>query len=111
MLLYLCSSPHVEIWSVKDRGLIVEKVRSISCQSDSRVTALCWHSQDVSLFIGFSNGNVTELNASMSKARGFIRLTADVIMKLDSEVVQIDCHENKIVASTLTKSYLSSIDQ
>ncbi|CAH1786728.1 unnamed protein product [Owenia fusiformis] len=82
-----------------------ERIRVSHEHKETIVTSLCWNHTGNKLFCGDQNGKVTVAYIS-SKAKDLFKHPTEVIMKLDSKVVQLDCCENKVLVSTLTRSYL-----
>ncbi|XP_013390799.1 uncharacterized protein LOC106159140 isoform X3 [Lingula anatina] len=83
-----------------------ERLRLSVDHKNATITSLCWNDLGTRLFIGDNTGKVTAANISTSKAKDLIKLPSEVILRLDSAVVQMDFLDGKLLISTLTKSYL-----
>ncbi|KAL4224655.1 Hermansky-Pudlak syndrome 5 [Mactra antiquata] len=101
------SSNNVHVLDLRlDSRSKAETLKSSNTHIGSSVTCLHWDNASTKLYVGDDLGNVSMMSVSSSKAKNLFSLPLEVIMKLDSMIVQIDNVEDKILVSTFTKCYL-----
>ncbi|XP_053385025.1 uncharacterized protein LOC123535954 [Mercenaria mercenaria] len=83
-----------------------ETLRSTSDLSGCLVTNLLWDQTSAKLYIGDDLGKVSMMPVYSNKAKNLFSIPLEVIMKLDSAIVQLDKAEDKILVSTVTRCYL-----
>ncbi|XP_060568144.1 BLOC-2 complex member HPS5-like, partial [Ruditapes philippinarum] len=83
-----------------------ETLRSSSDLAGCLVTSLLWDQTSAKLFIGDDLGKVSMMPVYSNKAKNLFSLPLEIIMKLDSAIVQLDKAEDKILVSTMTRCYL-----
>ncbi|XP_052269616.1 uncharacterized protein LOC127871025 isoform X2 [Dreissena polymorpha] len=83
-----------------------ETLRSSSDLGVAVATYLSWDDGSGKLYIGDDLGRVHLMMVYANKAMNLFAMPLEVIMKLDSTVIQIDGVADKIVVSTVTRCYL-----
>ncbi|XP_075234900.1 WD40 repeat domain-containing protein pink isoform X2 [Lycorma delicatula] len=74
--------------------------------SGTRVTALQWANTSDQIFIGDSVGRLSVINVSLFMSKNIFQIPSFIFMQLDSGVVQISCHDDRLLISTLTHCYV-----
>ncbi|RZF46955.1 hypothetical protein LSTR_LSTR011223 [Laodelphax striatellus] len=72
----------------------------------SRITALQWVHTSDQVFIGDSLGRLSVINVSLFMSKNIFQIPAFIFMQLDSSVVQISCHDDMLLVSTTSHSYV-----
>ncbi|XP_076449965.1 uncharacterized protein LOC143286311 [Babylonia areolata] len=83
-----------------------ERLRQTLDHLGTMVTAMVWDSASSSLFVGDCTGKVTHINVPTSKAKTIFSQPSQTIVRVDSGVSQLDWWGNKLLASSLTATYL-----
>ncbi|XP_071112964.1 uncharacterized protein [Haliotis cracherodii] len=83
-----------------------ERVRVTSDHVGCTVTCLQWGGHNSKLFVGDNVGKITVCYIPSSKAKTLFLQPSEIILRLDTTVVQLDWWGDKLLASTLTRSYL-----
>ncbi|XP_029636471.1 uncharacterized protein LOC115211873 [Octopus sinensis] len=88
-----------------------EKLRMSNIHVGRIVTAVAWNTTGSQFFIGDNMGTVSIIYVSNSKAKDLFGQPLDVILNLDSAIVQMDWAREKLLVSTLTRCYLCLTDK
>ncbi|KAL8614338.1 hypothetical protein ACOMHN_007676 [Nucella lapillus] len=83
-----------------------ERLRQTTDHVGAMVTAMVWDSASSSLFVGDCTGKVTHINVPTSKAKTIFSQPSQTIAHLDCGVTQLDWWGHKLLASSLTGTYL-----
>lgn len=78
------------------------------------ITALCWDTSTLRVFVGDSAGRVTFLRAGSSKlgkGSAFVIFPIQTVTTVDSRVVQLCYHDNRLLVSSLSRCYLCDIER
>ncbi|XP_041351776.1 Hermansky-Pudlak syndrome 5 protein-like [Gigantopelta aegis] len=89
-----------------DRRCKPERLRLSTDHVGFTVTALHWDTSSSKLFIGDSVGKISVAYIPSSKAKTLFTHPSEVIVRLDSAVIQLDWWDRKLLVSTVTRSYL-----
>ncbi|XP_025087276.1 Hermansky-Pudlak syndrome 5 protein-like [Pomacea canaliculata] len=89
-----------------ERRIRPERVRQTTDHVGATVTAMLWDNSSSSLFVADSLGKVTLINVSASKAKTLFTIPSETIVRLDSSVYQMDWWSNKLLVSTVSRTYL-----
>ncbi|XP_041053959.1 Hermansky-Pudlak syndrome 5 protein isoform X2 [Carcharodon carcharias] len=109
------SQGHVIVWELhQERRGKPERIYVSSEHKGRQVTALCWDTTALRVFVGDNLGKVSGLKVNSSKqgkAAAFVMFPVQVITTVDSRVVQLDYLEGKLLVSSLTRCYLCDTDR
>ncbi|XP_077372756.1 BLOC-2 complex member HPS5 isoform X1 [Festucalex cinctus] len=78
------------------------------------ITALCWDTNALKVFVGDSAGKVSFLRAGsskMGKGSGFVMFPVQTVTTVDSKVVQLGYQEGRLLVSSLIRCYLCDTDR
>ncbi|XP_052800532.1 uncharacterized protein LOC128231569 [Mya arenaria] len=104
------SSVHVLDLKLETRSK-AETLRSSSDLGVAMATYLHWDETNSKLYVGDDSGGIHLMTVHTNKAKNLFSLPLEVIMKLDSGVVQIDSVDDRLLVSTLTRCYLCNTKQ
>ncbi|XP_067902207.1 Hermansky-Pudlak syndrome 5 protein [Heterodontus francisci] len=109
------SQGHVIVWELhQERRGKPERIYVSSEHKGRQVTALCWDTTALRIFVGDNLGKVSGLKVNSSKqgkAAAFVIFPVQVITTVDSRVVQLDYMESRLLVSSLTRCYLCDTDR
>ncbi|XP_023575101.1 Hermansky-Pudlak syndrome 5 protein [Octodon degus] len=106
----------VVIWELNQehRGK-PERIYVSSEHKGRKVTALCWDTAILRVFIGDHAGKVSAIKLNTSKqtkaAAAFVMFPVQTIITVDSCVVQLDYLEGRLLVSSLTRSFLCDTER
>nr|XP_019934990.1 PREDICTED: Hermansky-Pudlak syndrome 5 protein [Paralichthys olivaceus]XP_019934991.1 PREDICTED: Hermansky-Pudlak syndrome 5 protein [Paralichthys olivaceus] len=78
------------------------------------ITALCWDTSALRVFVGDSGGKVSFLRAGSSKLRkgsGFVIFPVQTVTTVDSRVVQLGYQDGRLLVSSLSRCYLCDTER
>lgn len=78
------------------------------------ITALCWDSSVLRVFVGDSVGKVSYLRAGSSKTgkgAAFVIFPVQTVTTVDSKVVQLGYQDGRLLVSSLSRCYLCDTDR
>uniref|UniRef100_A0A8C7Y874 Hermansky-Pudlak syndrome 5 protein homolog n=1 Tax=Oryzias sinensis TaxID=183150 RepID=A0A8C7Y874_9TELE len=78
------------------------------------ITALCWDTSTLRVFVGDSGGKVTSLRAGSSKlgkGSAFVIFPVQTVTTVDSRVVQLGCQDGCLLVSSLSRCYLADTER
>ncbi|XP_061678765.1 Hermansky-Pudlak syndrome 5 protein isoform X2 [Syngnathoides biaculeatus] len=78
------------------------------------ITALCWDTNTLKVFVGDSAGKVSFLRAGSSKlgkGSGFVMFPVQTVTTVDSKVVQLGYQEGRLLVSSLSRCYLCDTER
>ncbi|RVE71727.1 hypothetical protein OJAV_G00054870 [Oryzias javanicus] len=78
------------------------------------ITALCWDSSTLRVFVGDSGGKVTSLRAGSSKlgkGSAFVIFPVQTVTTVDSRVVQLGYQDGRLLVSSLSRCYLADTER
>uniref|UniRef100_A0A3Q0RFW0 HPS5 biogenesis of lysosomal organelles complex 2 subunit 2 n=1 Tax=Amphilophus citrinellus TaxID=61819 RepID=A0A3Q0RFW0_AMPCI len=79
------------------------------------VTALCWDTSVLKVFVGDSGGKVSFLRAGSSKlgkvGSAFVIFPVQTVTTVDSKVVQLGYQDGRLLVSSLTRCYLCDTEK
>nr|XP_004553035.1 Hermansky-Pudlak syndrome 5 protein [Maylandia zebra]XP_004553036.1 Hermansky-Pudlak syndrome 5 protein [Maylandia zebra] len=78
------------------------------------VTALCWDTSALKVFVGDSGGKVSFLRAGsskMGKGSAFVIFPVQTVTTVDSKVVQLGYQDGRLLVSSLTRCYLCDTEK
>ncbi|XP_072128431.1 Hermansky-Pudlak syndrome 5 protein isoform X2 [Mobula birostris] len=106
---------HVIVWELhQERRGKPERICMSSEHKGRQVTALCWDTTALRIFVGDNLGKVSVLKVNSSKqgkAAAFVMFPVQVITTVDSRVVQLDYLEGRLLISSLTRCYLCDTER
>ncbi|WAR03727.1 HPS5-like protein [Mya arenaria] len=102
------SSVHVLDLKLETRSK-AETLRSSSDLGVAMATYLHWDETNSKLYVGDDSGGIHLMTVHTNKAKNLFSLPLEVIMKLDSGVVQIDSVDDRLLVSTLTRHTYTQI--
>ncbi|XP_051885108.1 Hermansky-Pudlak syndrome 5 protein isoform X2 [Pristis pectinata] len=109
------SQGHVIVWELhQERRGKPERICVSSEHRGRQVTALCWDTTALRIFVGDNLGKVSVLKVNSSKqgkAAAFVMFPVQVITTVDSRVVQLDYLEGRLLISSLTRCYLCDTER
>lgn len=105
----------VVVWELQlERRGRPERV-SVSWEHRSHaITALCWDTSALRVFVGDSGGKVSCLRAGSSKlgkGSAFVIFPVQTITTVDSRVVQLGYQDSRLLVSSLSRCYLCDTDR
>ncbi|XP_057693292.1 Hermansky-Pudlak syndrome 5 protein [Corythoichthys intestinalis] len=78
------------------------------------ITALCWDTNTLKVFVGDSAGKVSFLRAGSSKlgkGSGFVMFPVQTVTTVDSRVVQLGYQDGRLLVSSLSRCYLCDTER
>ncbi|NWR49052.1 HPS5 protein, partial [Regulus satrapa] len=111
LLLTCCSQGLVVVWELnQERRGKPERIYVSSEHKGRKVTALCWDTAALRVFVGDHVGKVSAIKINTSKqgkaAATFVMFPVQIITTVDSRVVQLDYLDGRLLISSLTRTYL-----
>ncbi|XP_077143256.1 BLOC-2 complex member HPS5 [Ranitomeya variabilis] len=106
----------VVVWELnQERRGKPERIYVSSEHKGRKVTALCWDSAALRVFVGDHMGKVSAIKLNSSKqgkaAASFVMFPVQIITSVDSRVVQLDYMDGRLLISSLSRSYLCDTDR
>ncbi|XP_029438238.1 Hermansky-Pudlak syndrome 5 protein [Rhinatrema bivittatum] len=110
------SQGFVAVWELnQERRGKPERVYLSSDHRGRKVTALCWDTAALRVFVGDHMGKVSAIRVNSSKhgkaAAAFVMFPVQIITTIDSRVVQLDYWDGRLLISSLTRSYLCDTER
>ncbi|XP_030056966.1 BLOC-2 complex member HPS5 isoform X2 [Microcaecilia unicolor] len=110
------SQGFVVVWELnQERRGKPERVYLSSDHKGRKVTALCWDTAALRIFVGDHLGKVSAIKVNSSKhgkaAAAFVMFPVQIITTIDSRVVQLDYLDGRLLISSLTRSYLCDTER
>ncbi|NWR71908.1 HPS5 protein, partial [Centropus unirufus] len=111
-----CSQGLVVVWELnQERRGKPERIYVSSEHKGRKVTALCWDTAALRVFVGDHVGKVSAIKINTSKqgkaAATFVMFPVQIITTVDSRVVQLDYLEGRLLISSLTRTYLCDTER
>uniref|UniRef100_A0A3Q3VRQ4 Hermansky-Pudlak syndrome 5 protein homolog n=1 Tax=Mola mola TaxID=94237 RepID=A0A3Q3VRQ4_MOLML len=105
----------VVVWELQlERRGRPERV-SVSCEHRGQaITALCWDTSTLRVFVGDSGGKVSFLRAGSSKlgkGSAFVIFPIQTVTTVDSRVVQLGFQDGRLMVSSLKRCYLCDTER
>ncbi|NXI48422.1 HPS5 protein, partial [Galbula dea] len=123
----LCFSNSELLTAATNQGLVVvwelnqerrgkpERIYVSSEHKGRKVTALCWDTAALRVFVGDHVGKVSAIKINTSKqgkaAATFVMFPVQIITTVDSRVVQLDYLDGRLLISSLTRTYLCDTER
>ncbi|NXR64583.1 HPS5 protein, partial [Rhadina sibilatrix] len=123
----LCFSNSYILTAAANQGLVVvwelnqerrgkpERIYVSSEHKGRKVTALCWDTAALRVFVGDHVGKVSAIKINTSKqgkaAATFVMFPVQIITTVDSRVVQLDYLDGRLLISSLTRTYLCDTER
>lgn len=106
----------VVVWELnQERRGKPERIFVSSEHKGRKVTALCWDTAILRVFVGDHMGKVTAIKLNTSKqakvAAAFVMFPVQNITTVDSCVVQLDYLDGRLLISSLTRSFLCDTER
>ncbi|KAF6103643.1 hypothetical protein HJG60_006400 [Phyllostomus discolor] len=106
----------VVVWELnQERRGKPERIYVSSEHKGRRVTALCWDTAVLRVFVGDHMGKVSAIKLNTSKqakaAATFVMFPVQTITTVDSCVVQLDYLDGRLLISSLTRSFLCDTER
>ncbi|XP_049473790.1 BLOC-2 complex member HPS5 isoform X3 [Panthera uncia] len=106
----------VVIWELnQERRGKPERIYVSSEHKGRKVTALCWDTAILRVFVGDHMGKVSAIKLNTSKqvkaAAAFVMFPVQTITTVDSCVVQLDYLDGRLLISSLTRSFLCDTER
>ncbi|CAI9564523.1 unnamed protein product [Staurois parvus] len=106
----------VVVWELnQERRGKPERIYVSSEHKGRKVTALCWDTSVLRVFVGDHMGKVSAIKVNSSKqgkaAAAFVMFPVQIITSVDSRVVQLDYLDGRLLISSLTRSYLCDTER
>ncbi|XP_001505011.3 BLOC-2 complex member HPS5 isoform X1 [Equus caballus] len=106
----------VVVWELnQERRGKPERIYMSSEHKGRKVTALCWDTAILRVFVGDHMGKVSAIKLNTSKqakaAAAFVMFPVQTIMTADSCVVQLDFLDGRLLISSLTRSFLCDTER
>ncbi|PNJ47540.1 BLOC-2 complex member HPS5 isoform X1 [Pongo abelii] len=106
----------VVVWELnQERRGKPEQMYVSSEHKGRRVTALCWDTAILRVFVGDHTGKVSAIKLNTSKqakaAAAFVMFPVQTITTVDSCVVQLDYLDGRLLISSLTRSFLCDTER
>ncbi|KAM5126544.1 BLOC-2 complex member HPS5 [Mantella aurantiaca] len=104
------------VWELnQERRGKPERIYVSSEHKGRKVSALCWDTAVLRVFVGDHMGKVSAIKLNSSKqgkaAAAFVMFPVQIITSVDSRVVQLDYSEGRLLISSLTRSYLCDTER
>ncbi|XP_025057903.1 Hermansky-Pudlak syndrome 5 protein isoform X2 [Alligator sinensis] len=106
----------VVVWELnQERRGKPERIYVSSEHKGRKVTALCWDTAALRVFVGDHVGKVSAIKINTSKqgkaAAAFVMFPVQIITTVDSRVVQLDYMDGRLLISSLTRTYLCDTER
>ncbi|XP_068256013.1 BLOC-2 complex member HPS5-like isoform X1 [Nyctibius grandis] len=106
----------VVVWELnQERRGRPERIYVSSEHKGRKVTALCWDTAALRVFVGDHVGKVSAIKINTSKqgkaAATFVMFPVQIITTVDSRVVQLDYLDGRLLISSLTRTYLCDTER
>ncbi|XP_030917943.1 Hermansky-Pudlak syndrome 5 protein isoform X2 [Geospiza fortis] len=106
----------VVVWELnQERRGKPERIYISSEHKGRKVTALCWDTAALRVFVGDHVGKVSAIKINTSKqgkaAATFVMFPVQIITTVDSRVVQLDYLDGRLLISSLTRTYLCDTER
>ncbi|XP_015254684.1 PREDICTED: Hermansky-Pudlak syndrome 5 protein [Cyprinodon variegatus] len=105
----------VVVWELQlERRGRPERVSVSSEHRGHDITALCWDTNALRVFVGDSAGKVSCLRAGSSKlgkGAAFVIFPVQTVTTVDSRVVQLGYYEGRLLVSSLSRCYLCDTEK
>uniref|UniRef100_A0A8C3TX84 Hermansky-Pudlak syndrome 5 protein homolog n=1 Tax=Catharus ustulatus TaxID=91951 RepID=A0A8C3TX84_CATUS len=106
----------VVVWELnQERRGKPERIYVSSEHKGRKVTALCWDTATLRVFVGDHVGKVSAIKINTSKqgkaAATFVMFPVQIITTVDSRVVQLDYLDGRLLISSLTRTYLCDTER
>ncbi|XP_055986932.1 BLOC-2 complex member HPS5 isoform X3 [Sorex fumeus] len=106
----------VVVWELnQERRGKPERIYVSSEHKGRKITALCWDTAILRVFVGDHMGKVTAIKLNASKqakaAAAFVMFPVQNITTVDSCVVQLDYLDGRLLISSLTRSFLCDTER
>ncbi|XP_010073232.1 PREDICTED: Hermansky-Pudlak syndrome 5 protein-like [Pterocles gutturalis] len=106
----------VVVWELnQERRGKPERIYVSSEHKGRKVTALCWDTAALRVFVGDHVGKVSAVKINTSKqgkaAAAFVMFPVQIITTVDSRVVQLDYLDGRLLISSLTRTYLCDTER
>ncbi|XP_028012566.2 BLOC-2 complex member HPS5 isoform X1 [Eptesicus fuscus] len=106
----------VVVWELnQERRGKPERISVSSEHKGRKVTALCWDTAILRVFVGDHMGKVSAIKLNTSKqaraAATFVMFPVQTITTVDSCVVQLDYLDGRLLVSSLTRSFLCDTER
>ncbi|NWX15002.1 HPS5 protein, partial [Aegotheles bennettii] len=106
----------VVVWELnQERRGKPERIYVSSEHKGRKVTALCWDTAALRVFVGDHVGKVSAIKINISKqgkaAATFVMFPVQIITTVDSRVVQLDYLDGRLLISSLTRTYLCDTER
>ncbi|XP_017931596.2 Hermansky-Pudlak syndrome 5 protein [Manacus vitellinus] len=106
----------VVVWELnQERRGKPERIYVSSEHKGRKVTALCWDTAALRVFVGDHVGKVSAIKINTSKqgkaAATFVMFPVQIITTVDSRVVQLDYLDGRLLISSLTHTYLCDTER
>ncbi|NXS12078.1 HPS5 protein, partial [Neodrepanis coruscans] len=106
----------VVVWELnQERRGKPERIYVSSEHKGRKVTALCWDTAALRVFVGDHVGKVSAIKINTSKqgkaAATFVMFPVQIITTVDSRVVQLDFFDGRLLISSLTRTYLCDTER
>ncbi|XP_068117548.1 BLOC-2 complex member HPS5 [Hyperolius riggenbachi] len=106
----------VVVWELhQERRGKPERIYVSSEHKGKKVTALCWDTTVLRVFVGDHMGKVSAIKLNSSKqgkaAAAFVMFPVQIITSVDSRVVQLDYIDGRLLISSLTRTYLCDTER
>ncbi|NXR18293.1 HPS5 protein, partial [Cinclus mexicanus] len=116
LFLTSCSQGLVVVWELnQERRGKPERIYVSSEHKGRKVTALCWDTAALRVFVGDHVGKVSAIKINTSKqgkaAATFVMFPVQIITTVDSRVVQLDYLDGRLLISSLTRTYLCDTER
>ncbi|NXG46577.1 HPS5 protein, partial [Psilopogon haemacephalus] len=113
---HCCSLGLVVVWELnQERRGKPERIYVSSEHKGRKVTALCWDTAALRVFVGDHVGKVSAIKINTSKqgkaAATFVMFPVQIITTVDSRVVQLDYLDGRLLISSLTRTYLCDTER
>ncbi|NXG80479.1 HPS5 protein, partial [Baryphthengus martii] len=111
-----CSQGLVVVWELnQERRGKPEQIYVSSEHKGRKVTALCWDTAALRVFVGDHVGKVSAIKINTSKqgkaTATFVMFPVQIITTVDSRVVQLDYLDGRLLISSLTRTYLCDTER
>ncbi|NXH60279.1 HPS5 protein, partial [Rhabdornis inornatus] len=106
----------IVVWELnQERRGKPERIYVSSEHKGRKVTALCWDTAALRVFVGDHVGKVSAIKINTSKqgkaAATFVMFPVQIITTVDSRVVQLDYLDGRLLISSLTRTYLCDTER
>uniref|UniRef100_A0A8D0C6Q9 Hermansky-Pudlak syndrome 5 protein homolog n=1 Tax=Salvator merianae TaxID=96440 RepID=A0A8D0C6Q9_SALMN len=106
----------IVVWELnQERRGKPERIYVSSEHRGRKITALCWDTTALRVFVGDHVGKVSAIRLNTSKqgkaTTAFVMFPVQIITTVDSRVVQLDYLDGRLLISSLTRSYLCDTER